>query len=230
MIENLVNEKPKAFLVFLFSIIALGILTISTQIATIVCTKWFGLVVGLVLMILAIPLHLLARKWSLFYVFSYLLNFIGSGFSVSAYYLTKELPVDIVTLFIATLMAVAILLFTYLMLQVFSVTKKAALIIATATNIVLLIVSVIYWIGTGNLFFSFGFFCLLVSLFSICVFGITLDHDERPVLRDISYGSFGSFVILSVVVMIILSEGDLLEMADLGGGSSDEKKTDNKRK
>jgi len=104
----------------------------------------------------------------------------------------------------------------YLMLQTYSKTKKVTLSIATIVNLALLVVTVVYWIRTGETYFSFGFFCLLVSLFFICVFGVTINHDERPVLKDISYGSFGSFVILTVVVIVILSEGDILDLGDLG--------------
>ena len=224
MFENVINTKAKAFVVFLFSVISLGLLIISTQFAVIICSKWFGLIIGIILMLLAIPLHLLARKRPFFYMFSFLLNFIGCGFSVSAYYLTKEWPIDLYTLLISAIPSGILLVLICLILQAFSKTKKATLSIAAIVNIALLAVAVIFWIITGKLFFSFGFFCLLISLFSICIFGITINHDERPVLRDISYGSFGAFVLLTVVVMAILSEGESLEMLDIFGGSGKKKR------
>jgi len=225
MLENFINTKAKAFVVFLFSIVSLGILALSTQVAVFLCSKWYGLLVGAAFMVAAIPLHILGKKCSLLYVFSFLVNFIGCGFSVSAYYLTKGLSVNILELIIAAIPSVAILTLIYLMLQAHSKTKKVTLSTAAIINFALLIVAVVYWVKTGETFFSFGFFCLLVSLFSVCVFGVTVNHDERPVLRDISYGSFGSFVILTVVVIVILSEGDVLEIGDLGidGGSRKKK-------
>lgn len=224
MLENFINTKARTFVVFLFSIISLGILALSTQFAVLVCSKWYGLIVGATLMVAAIPLHILGKKHSLLYVFSFLANFIGCGFSVSAYYLTKGLSINILELIIASIPSAAILMLIYLMLQTYSKTKKVTLSIATVINFALLIVAVVYWIKTGKTFFSFGFFCLLVTLFSICVFGVTINHDERSVLKDISYGSFGSFIILTVVVIVILSEGDVLDAADPGIGGSDEKK------
>ncbi len=216
MLENFINAKAKTFVVFLFSIASLGILALSTQVAVFVCSKWYGLIVGVAFMVAASPLHILGKKCSLLYIFSFLVNFIGCGLSVSAYYLTKGLSLNILELIIAAIPSGAILMTIYLMLQTYSKTKKVTLSIATIVNLALLVVTVVYWIRTGETYFSFGFFCLLVSLFFICVFGVTINHDERPVLKDISYGSFGSFVILTVVVIVILSEGDILDLGDLG--------------
>ncbi len=216
MLENFINTKAKTFIVFIFSIASLGILILSTQVAVILSSKVYGLSVGVTFMIAAIPLHILGKKRPLSYVFSFLINFIGCGFSVSTYYVTKGLSLNIADLIIAAIPAGVILMLIYLMLQTYSKTKKVTLSIATAINLALLVIAVVYWTRTGETFFSFGFFCLLVSLFFICVFGISINHDERHVLKDISYGSFGSFVILTVVVIVILSEGDVLELADVG--------------
>lgn len=224
MLENLVNTKSKVFIVFLFSIASLGILALSTQVAVVLCSKWYGIIVGICLMILAIPLHILAKRWMFLYAFSFLVNFIGCGFSVSAYYLTNGIAINLFELIVATIPAVAILVLIYLMLGIYSKTKRTTLSIAAVLNFALLVAAVVFWIRTGGTFFSFGFFCLLVSMFSICVFGVTINHDERPVLRDISYGSFGSFVILTIVVIVILSEGDALEISDLGIEGLDRKK------
>ncbi len=224
MLTNFINTKVKAFVVFLFSAASLGIFALSTQFAVVLCSKWYGLIVGISFMILAIPIHILARKWSFLYTFSFLANFIGCGFSVSAYYLTKGLSLNLFELIIAAIPAGAILTLIYLMLQIYSKTKKMTLSIAAIINLIILVVAVIYWIRTNEIFFSFGFFSLLISLFHICVFGISINHDERPVLKDISYGSFGSFVILTVVVIVILSEGDILDIGDLGISGNGKKK------
>lgn len=224
MLDNFINTKAKTFVVFLFSVASLGILTLSTQVAVLICSKWYGLIFGAAFMAAAIPLHILGKKNSLFYIFSFIVNFIGCGFSISAYYLTKGLSLNIIELIIAAIPSGAILMLIYLMLQICSKTKKVTLSIATIINFALLVVAVVYWVRTGETFFSFGFFCLLVSLFDICVFGITVNHDERPVLKDISYGSFGSFVILTIVVIVILSEGDILGDLDIGGGRGKKKR------
>ena len=216
MLVNFIDTKAKAFVVFLFSLASLATLALSTQIAVLLCVKWVGLIIGASFMMAAIPLHILGKKFPIFYVLSFVVNFIGCGFSVSAYYLTNELSLNILELILAAIPSSVILTLIYLMLQTFSKTKKVTLSIATLINFALLILAVVYWVKTGETFFSFGFFCLLVSLFFICVFGVTINHNERPVLRDISFGSFGSFVILTIVVIVILSEGDVFDLGDPG--------------
>ena len=58
----------------------------------------------------------------------------------------------------------------------------------------------------------------LIALFYICIFTISINNDKRSVLRDISYGSFGAFVILTVIVLVMLSDGDALSGIDLPFG------------
>ena len=85
------------------------------------------------------------------------------------------------------------------------------------------------WIVEENLILSFGFFSSLITLFYIMVMGISLNNTERKVLRDISFGSFGSFIIITIVVLCIISEGDAL--ADIStitpDSTSSKKKTTN---
>ena len=77
--------------------------------------------------------------------------------------------------------------------------------------------------------YSFGFFTILLSLFYHCVFALTVNND-RLVLRDISFGSFGAFVIISIVVLFILTEGEILEGFDIGGGEGKKKVKHKKNK
>lgn len=226
MIERFIGTKSKTFVVFLFSMISLGIFTFSTQLAVFICSTWIGLIIGILLMLLAIPMHVAAKKFSFLYVFSFLLNFIACGFSVSAYYIKRNISPALFEIILALIPAALILSLIYIMLKIFSKTKKLTLTLALIINVLLLILSVIFWIRTGQVIFSSCFFCLVISLFFICIFGVTINHIERPVLRDISYGSFGTFVILTVVIIFILSEGDILDLSgiELGGGNGGGKK------
>lgn len=85
MFENFINTKAKAFVVFLFSLASLFVFSLSTQAAVLISSKWYGIIAGVALMIAAIPFHIQGKKYSFLYVFSCLLNFIGCGFSASAY-------------------------------------------------------------------------------------------------------------------------------------------------
>ena len=199
---NYLNTKSKAFVVFVFSLSFMGIF----------------------MMIIAIPFHWNGKKMPWGYLASFIINSVASGFVVSAYYLKNQAVLNIYELLIATIPAAAIVFLVYLMLQNFNKAKKITITVAGIINAVLTITAIVFWIMHGNVVFSFGFFCSLISFFYLCVFGITINHDERSVLRDISFGSFVSFIIISVVVIFILSEGEILDGFDCFGGGDDTKK------
>ncbi len=224
---NYLNTKAKAFVVFVFSLSFIVIFVLSSLFATQICQKWYGLAIGIVMMIIAIPFHCKGKKFPWGYLASFLINSVASGFVVSAYYIKSEMVLDICSLIIGAIPAAAIIFLVYLMLQSFNKTKKVTITVAAIINTVLTITAIVFWIMHGNVVFSFGFFCSLISFFYLCVFGITINHEERFVLRDISFGSFGSFIIISVVVIFILSEGEVLDGLDFGGTDSSKK---NKKK
>ncbi len=208
------NTKAKSFTVLVFSLVCMVLFVLSSVVAMKACEEWNGLFVGAVLLISAIPFHIWGKKSGICYIISFLLNSIGNGFSVSAYYIVKNVSVSLHEMFISSVFAVSILLLVYLMLQAFSKTKKVTITVVAIINGLMIIVAIVLWITVDAGFFSFGFFSLLISSFFLCVFGITVNHDKRPVLRDISFGSFGTLIILTVVVVTILSEGEMLEAFD----------------
>ncbi len=221
---NYLNTKAKPFVVFVFSLSSLVLFILSSLFATQICQKWYGLAIGIAMMIIAIPFHCKGKKKLWGYTASFAINSIASGFIVSAYYLKYKIVLDIFSLFIGAISAAAILFLVYLMLQSFKKTKKVTVIVAAIINTVLTVSATVLWIIYGNLVFSFGFFCSLISLFYLCVFGITINHDERSVFRDISFGSFGSLIIIAVVVIFILSGGEgILDGLDFGGGNGKKK-------
>lgn len=229
-ILNFINKKCKEVVVFLFSLIAIGIFILTSFFAVCVCTKGCGLIVGIVLMVLAIPFHVLGKKIPIGYLISFVINSIANGFSVSAYYLIKDISIDLRGMIFAVVPAVAVLFIVYLMLQIWGKTKRVTVSVAVIVNILLMFGMCALWVIYGSVPYSFGFFSLIICMFYLCVFGITINHDERAVLRDVSFGSFGSFIILTVVVIFILSEGDILDGFTLDGSERSGKKKQKKIK
>lgn len=219
-ILNHPDTKTKAFVVFLFSMMSIALFILSALFANAVFQELYGLIVGIALMIAAIPFHRMGKSHKLGYLLSFLINSVANGFSVSAYFFSSGIKLNLYEMLISALPAAGILLLVYLMLRVFHSTKKTTMTAAAIINGVVTIVLLVLWITRGSLIFSFGFFCSLISIFYLCVFGITIDHDKRPVLRDISFGSFGSCIIITVVVIFILFEGEMLEGLDLDIGGS----------
>jgi len=216
------KSKGKILWVFVLSLSAIGIFILSSYIASRICREYYGIAVGISLMIIAVPFHLLGKKIPALYLVSYLLNSIGNGFSVSAYYVFREMKVSFFELFASAIPAAACLLIVYLLLGRLGKSKTFTMVIAAVSDLALIVLAIVYWIIKGVP--SFGFFSLLIALFYICVFGITVNNDGRPYLRDVSFGSFGTFIILSVVVIVIISEGDAFDGFDLDIGSGNKKK------
>ena len=228
LIQDIANQQMlrerKAFVVFIFSAIGLGIMTITAFTSTVIISSWVVIIVGLVFMLLAIPMHILARKQSNLYLLSFLFNSIGTGFSVSTYYAANHQTIELFQMLFAVLLAMTISFFTHAYLNKYPMHKKRVIIIVTILILVLCTIDIFFWINTHLTAFSFGFFSLLFTLFYTAVFGITINKD-RPVLRDISFGSFGSFIILTVVIVGILTDGVLIDGFDIGGdGKKKERK------
>ena len=223
-ISNCINQKARNFTVFGFSLISLIIFPFITIIATATLKQYYGLIIGIVLMIAAIPFHCIAKKHNALYVISFLLNTIANGFSLSALYISKKINLNFNDLIVAIIPSIAILFFTYSSLEKFKNAKKLIITVFSIFSGVLTITMLIFWIICGDLFFSFSFFSSLILLFYICVFGITANQHQRSVLRDISFGSFGAFIILTVVVITILSEGELFDGLDFDFGVGEKKK------
>lgn len=211
MLDYFSRGKGKPFIVFFFTIIAYILFAFSTIFANSVCKEWYGLIVGAVLMVLAVPAHIFAKKHKILYLLSYILNTVGSGFAASAYYLEKNHSVVPESLFLPMLIPATVSLVTYLLVRLFPNAKKFVLTIATIGTIAMLIAFAVLWIRKGYEFYSFAFFNTVFTLFYVVTDAVTVGEYDRNVIRDISFGSFGIFLIIAMVVLFIITEGELFE-------------------
>lgn len=211
MLDYFGKGKGKPFVVFFFTITAYILFDFSIVFAMSVCTEWYGLVVGAVLMVLAVPAHIFAKKHKIFYFLSYILNTVGSGFAASAYYLEKGHSVIPESLFLPMLIPTAVTLVTYLLVRIFPKAKKYVFTIATLGTIAMLIAFAVLWIRNGYEYYSFAFFNTVFTLFYVVTDVVTVSEADREVIRDISFGSFGIFLIIFIVVLFIITEGEILD-------------------
>lgn len=222
-----INPNLKPIIVFLSFLIALGIFVFSTLFATSVCTKWYGLLIGVVLMLVAIPIHCQGEKAKLCYVLSFLVNSVANGFSLSAYYIDSEYALNVGEMLKASVLPVALLFVVFLLVRLFPEIKKYICISGVVIGCIMLVAFIVLSVKQGGVIFSFGFFATLLSLFYHCVMGVTANNN-RDGLRDISFGSFGAFIIISIVVLFVISDGEILEAFDISGGESSQKSKKNK--
>ena len=222
-----IDTNLKPIIVFLSFLVALGIFVFSTLFATSVCTKWYGLLIGVALMLVAIPIHCQGEKSKVCYVLSFLVNSVANGFSLSAFYNDQNEALNVGEMLKACVLPIALLFVVFLLVQLFPEIKKYICISGVVIGCVMLVAFIVLSVKQGGVFFSFGFFAILLSLFSHCVMGVTANN-KRDGLRDISFGSFGAFIIISIVVLFVISDGEILEGFDVGGGESSKKSKRNK--
>ncbi len=200
---NDIKTAPKHVSIVTFSLTALVVVMLSTLISNIFGYSWYGLVSAAVMVAVAILLHIFAKTKPILYLFSFAINSVAVGRALSAYYLTFGEKPPVSDLIIFSLPAAAILIFVGIMLTLDKKTKRITLILATLVNLCMLAWFLVMWISSVDAGFSYGFFTLVLSLGYLLAFGVSVGHDERPVLRDISFASF-SIVVSAVLAAISL--------------------------
>lgn len=199
------RTRGKGISVYFLFILALFIFLASVLTGCRIFSNWFGLIVGFILTLLAIPCHLLiGKRNALGYFLSYFLNTIGVGFSVSAYYLVKDVHPYPEKLINGIIPAAILMLLIGLLMTFAKENKHIFIVIFAIFEIGLVITSIVFWVKHGGETFAIVFFSLLLSSFYIAVYAVTIDEDERGVLRDCSFGSYGFYLVATVVVIVIL--------------------------
>ena len=200
---NDIKTAPKQISLVTFSLTALVVVMLSTLVSNIFGYSWYGLVSAAVMVAISVLLHIVAKTKPILYLFSFAINSVAVGRALSAYYLTFGEKPPVSDLVVFSLPASAILIFVGIMLSLDKKTKNVTLVLAMLVNICMLAWFLVMWISSADTGFSYGFFALVLSLGYLCAFGVSVGHDERPVLRDISFASF-SIIVSAVVVAVSL--------------------------
>ena len=180
---------------------------------------YVSLILGGLLMIIAVVFHIFGKKRRVLYLFSCLSNSIASGLFIASYYsYSKILPklADI-------LLPIIIVSFSMLIRCILVYLNKIGTIISIVLlgiNFAATIALIVLWIINGGAFYPTMYF-LLIPEFMQGLFLIAYLNEKKNILRFISFASYGYAIIIGLVVLIIISEGDVLDGFDL---SSDSKK------
>ena len=200
-----ISARRRVVIVVLFSVVALLVFTGCCYLGQDWFLKWHGIPTGGVLMLLAIPLHLLGEKSAISYVFSFLLNTAGMGFCASAYYTMTIAPSALEDLLPALVLPLAILLVTCILLVVCIEKKQPIVTIVIFLEIALIIASIVFWVDRGAEFYAFSLFSLVVASFYTVVYHFAIDEDEYSILRDVSLGSYGAFLLVGVAALVAIA-------------------------
>lgn len=206
----ILQNKLKPIYISLFAIISLILFAFATTVASMIMNKWFGILVGIGLMIVAIPIHLLGDRNKSFYIVSLILNVIGMGFIASAYYIQKGVSANIESFLLASVFPLSITLLCSIIISVSknTTTEIVTWIIASILDLAIIITSIVFWSKRGGEYYSFSVFaCIVVAFFLVSIIAI-VDDNERETLKYVSTCSFGSLLGVFVVVLCLLGCDD----------------------
>ena len=206
-----VQGRAKTWIALLFAALALFLFVLATSWGVQLFPRWFGLLGGAVLMLLAGLCYWGGTRFSFLYLLTFLLNTFGCGFCAAAYYRVADVPCTLEALLPAVWLPLLLLFLGCLALTAFPDTKEPIIFVAVALEVALLIASVVFWIIRGGEFYAFSLFSHLMAIFYTAVYGLTVKEDERALEHDLATGSFGVFALVGVAALIavlIVSGGD----------------------
>ncbi len=203
------NNSIKPLLISLYSCISLLIILGAVFLGQYLLTwELEGVIYTFCLACLAIPIHIIAKNHELLYVVSLIMNSVGIGLGISSYYTYAKIPLDIAQMIVSLLVVILLISVMCLLLYRFKDSKKLILIVFCVIAVLLTVLSIVFWIINGAIFFSFGFFCLIEALVWVYVCAITVNVNKRHILRDVSFGGFGIAIIVGVTVVALVTEDD----------------------
>ena len=211
----------KAKLTFIFSIITWLLVSSSSILFSNIISGWYGIFIGLGVMLVSLIIHLIARARNpKLYLISSCINALATGIAMSSYdaYAKIELPLDIlgITLLCYILLSYLICMGVYKIQS-----KKKAAWLFGGLFLVLLIITIAAWKSSS--LFSIAFFALIIVFFYFLLEMKTF-HTTRNYLSDLSLASFGIFFLVAYIVIVLISDGDGLELIDFVGDDGKQKK------
>ena len=198
----------KRRIILLYAIVAFGLAISAISFGQTHFNEWDGLIFGVMIMVVAIPFHFLGRINQVSYFISFIMNSIAVGFSISTYYIFRDLAPSLEEMIFAAFIGLIILIFFSLI----SITKTFMKSPKTYSGILISImftISLLLWIDNNDIIYSTLFYFLNITYFYM-IGMIIANHIVKDLNREMSIISFGAFIIISIIVLIIVSEGEAL--------------------
>ncbi|MDO9629403.1 MAG: hypothetical protein Q7I99_05820 [Acholeplasmataceae bacterium] len=214
----------KRLSILIFGLIGLLIVSISIYIGfeyLVGLNKWLGLIIGVLFMMLGGIIYQYGEKFNLVYIFSFILNMIGVGLSITAYYILKAYALNFHDFYIAIVVSMAVLSGFGLLTFIPIVNRHLKISIAI-TIIIAFISSLVLWLSVDEFTGLSFYFLNVIYFFMVAMIGAT--NSLKDLNKEMAQVSFGSFILVSIIVLIILSEGEALNGLDgIGSGSTHKK-------
>jgi hypothetical protein len=173
--------------------------------------KRIGLVIGLVLMIVGILIYQLGYIHQIFYYLTFIINMIAIGLSITAYYVLKAYSLTLQDFIIAILVSIGILVLFSLLSRI-KIIKRHHKLFLTFFILLSFVISLSLWLSS-NVFTGLSFYFLNVIYFFMI--GIVSSPESfKDIAKEMAWISFGAFILVSIIVLIIISEGEALSGFD----------------
>jgi hypothetical protein len=173
--------------------------------------KRIGLVIGVVLMIVGILVYQLGNIHQIFYYLTFLINMIAVGLSITSYYVLKAYSLTSQDFMVAIIISISVLILFSLLSRV-SIIKRHHKLFLTFFILISFFTSLSLWLSS-NIFTGLTFYFLNVIYFFMI--GIVSSPESfKDIAKEMAWISFGAFILISIIVLIIISEGEALSGFD----------------
>lgn len=186
-----------------------------------------GLITGSCIMIATLPFYIVLRKKKYIPAIISLINGFGTGASVGTFYVMQEVEFSIMYAVIGIAACLA-LYFAYTILIRNEYIKKHAKFFTIVSSIMVLCAFIKGWIETNPQLFSHMTFMFIASAFYVFAL-IRPALDSTQLFKHIAMCSYGALFLVSIIVLIIISEGNGLSLDFLGDFSFDTSDIKNKK-
>jgi hypothetical protein len=173
--------------------------------------QWIGLIIGILMMIFSILLYLLGNQNTIFYQLTFLVNMVAIGLSITAYYVLKAYSLTLNDYLVAILVSMGVLILFSLLsrIKLFKCHHKIFLGVFISISFV---ISLILWLSSSG-FTGLSFYFLNIIYF-LMIGMVSTPESFKDLSKEMAWISFGAFILISIIVLIIISEGEALSGFD----------------
>lgn len=198
-------KDKKQIILLLFSTITFWIVALSSLICSICIPKWVGILIGIGFTLIALSLHLCAKKFSpLLYIVSHCINALASGFSIGAYY--SYTNVSLPMKYIALLFLPYILLILGICFLIRHMEHTIIAFCICFFTIASLITCCILK-AKQSCIYTYSIFLLCIIFFYL-ILTIMIYRKNSNILLSLSFISFGFYFLIASIVIILITDED----------------------
>lgn len=188
-------------------------------------SDWKGLLVSAGLCVLGIIFYFLGKSHPVLRILNPVCNAIGIGFATATFYIVTDVVLSIESSVAVICGAVALIIIVCVVLNLLPY-HKSILLVAIALCLLGIVLAVINWRNDRSLFSQLFFFSIFSASLLFGLFGFVVTRTD--IWRCLSVAYFAALTIIIFVVLVIITEGDALDIGDLSidaGGERKNKKT-----